>query len=76
MSCADLLRAAENARIIKEQGEIHRDAVNETREAYYQYHGWILSCAWCDHKSRGKTKTLALMGMQEHYRDFGIEVHA
>jgi len=76
MSAADELRASERARIIKRQGEIHRDAVNETHEAYTQYHGWVLSCTWCDYKVRGKTKTLALEWMQEHYSEFGIEVHA
>ena len=56
--------------------EIHRDAVNETHEAYYQFHGWVLTCAWCDHKVLGRTKGLALTRMQLHYNAFGIEVHS
>ena len=74
MKAEDALAAwdAKSARV----GEIHRDGVNETREAYYALHTWILTCAWCDHNVLGRTKGLALTGMQLHYKAFGIEVHA
>ena len=46
----------------------HRDALADTREAYTQFHGWVLNCSWCDEfEAVGKTKTEALRGMQRHY---------
>ena len=58
------------------EAQIHRDAVAETHEAYTQFHGWLLTCAWCGHTVLGRTKGLALTGMQRHYAPFGLDVHS
>ncbi len=57
-------------------GQLHRDSVADTYEAYTQFQGWVLSCLWCDYQARGKTKRVALALMQKHYARFGLEVHA
>lgn len=55
--------------------ERHRDAVAETGEAYTAFHGWILTCIWCDCEARGDTKRDALDRLRVHYDRFGLELH-
>lgn len=45
----------------------HQEALNETGEAYSQFHGWELACLWCPVKVRAKTKREALTLLREHY---------
>jgi hypothetical protein len=53
------------ARIAAEE---HADSVQETGEAYTEFHGWVLTCSWCDTgQVRAATKTAAVALMQEHY---------
>lgn len=54
-------------------GAAHADALADTHEAYYQYHGWVLTCCWCEYRTFGDTKREALDEMRKHYRDIGCE---
>jgi len=49
------------------QAQIHRDALADTHNAYSAFHGWRLTCLWCDYYTVGQTKAKALSRMQEHY---------
>ena len=53
-----------------EEGAYPLDAVMDSGEAYTQFHGWTLSCLWCEHRTQGKTKREALAKMQLHYNGF------
>ena len=52
----------------------HQDSVADTGEAYTAFHGWVLTCLWCDCIARGATKREALANLQEHYDRFNLEL--
>jgi len=60
----------------EEDRDHHADSVVDTGEAYTQFHGWVLSCLWCEYKAYGRTKREALKKLYEnHYEKYGITVH-
>lgn len=58
----------------------HYEAVGDGGRAYYQFHGWTLSCFTCGWEGRGETKEQAMRHMQDHYdavtlgTDYRVEV--
>lgn len=60
---------ADRAELKAEKGRDHVDALADTADAYTQFHGWVLTCSWCDFECRGKTKAAAIALMQHHYDD-------
>lgn len=53
--------------------EIHRDGLSDTGWAYSQFRGYVLTCLYCEHETRGANKKEALDSMTKHYQDKGIK---
>jgi len=49
------------------EGWHHLNMMSDGRVAYSQFHGWRLTCAWCEYSAEADTKTAALALMQAHY---------
>lgn len=55
------------------QAQIHYDAACDVDGIYTSFHGWVLSCLFCDFECQGATKTEALVKLNAHLEPFNVE---